>query len=380
MRARSLKAWMELPENAHFGIDVSSYQTLETLSPTYRFGVDLYNWIQLKAPWLHHLYFNILEVASLHSKATRISAKAAKRFSEKIAQEQPRLIVSTHAHLNHGFFELARETLGASVRCITYCGELYGGYGFCRHWVNPQADGFFGAVQPCCDQARKLGMPDAKNHLGGFLLNPAFWQEPEPKAIADQWIRETFQLDPSRFILVLATGANSANNHTAMLDALANARMVEPQILALCGKNTAARNAVTQWAEANPAYAVRASAQLSSAEICRVFRASGAVVARPGTGTTSEAILSGCPIIHNGIGGIMPQEWITVKFMAAHGLKRVIRRARDLPEQLKPLLDKPTWANAHRAMLAARPDAHPQTLVTQLHALTQSNPSPGDVE
>ena len=78
---------------------------------------------------------------------------------------------------NHGYFEAARAFLGRDrVRCVTYCGELAGGYGFSRNWVNPEADLFIGPVAETCEAAIALGMPKEKTKVGGFLLRPEFYR------------------------------------------------------------------------------------------------------------------------------------------------------------------------------------------------------------
>ena len=41
-----------------------------------------------------------------------------------------------------------------------------------------------------------------------------------------------------------------------------------------------------------------------------------------------------CPLIMNGIGGIMPQESVTVRYAMRHGLAPIIRRADEVGELL----------------------------------------------
>ncbi|WP_309398878.1 glycosyltransferase [Cerasicoccus maritimus] len=366
MRARSLKAWAEHPSAASLGIQVEVFQTLESLDGLYKFGVETYNWIQLHAPWLHHGYFNFLELAAMHRKASAI--KGRERFAEELLRVRPDVIVSTHAHLNHGFFALAKEVLGADkVKCLTYCGELFGGYGFSKHWVNPASDGFIGAVQETCDWAAHLGMAADKNHVGGFMLNPGFWVDPLSPEAKRQWITDTLGLDPDQFILVLATGANSANNHLDLLDGLARAKVC-PQVVALCGRNEVALDALNVWGIANPEIRIKPLPYFT--EMFKLLQCASAVVARPGTGTTSESILAGCPIIFNGLGGIMPQEWITVKFMRAHGIDLVMNRAGQLPKLVKPLLDNPEQlADTKAKMVLVRPQQHPLDILKRLASL-----------
>lgn len=368
MRARSLKAWAEHPSASEFGIEVEVFQTLESLDGLYKFGVETYNWIQLHAPWLHHAYFNFLEAASMHRKASKI--KGRERFAEELKRVKPDIIVSTHAHLNHGFFALAKEILGEDkVKCVTYCGELFGGYGFSKHWVNPESDGFIGAVQETCDWAKELGMPDERNHVGGFMLNPGFWADSLSAEQKRTWIEEKLGLDPDQFILVLATGANSANNHLTLLNALASQKVC-PQVVALCGRNQEALNTVLDWGKAHPEIPLKPLPYFT--EMFNLLQCASAVVARPGTGTTSESILAGCPIIHNGLGGIMPQEWITVKFMRSHGVDLAMNRPGQLPGLVEPLLQNAEkLAELKAKMVLLRPKQHPLDILRILASLPE---------
>ena len=92
-----------------------------------------------KSSLFHYLYFYFLEYASLHRGPRRIIGSKsllndAKNFS-------PDLILSVHAHLNHGYFRLIRDSLPANKgKFVIFCGELDDGHGFSRHWVNPEAD------------------------------------------------------------------------------------------------------------------------------------------------------------------------------------------------------------------------------------------------
>lgn len=172
MRAASFRRWAERLTDW----DVEILQALEDTHPVYRFGVDLYNWIQRTWPVLHHVYYNYLELVGTVKTGDRILG--AEGFRQKVRALAPDLVVSTMDHLNHGFFDLARRERGDAVRCVTYCGELFGGYGFSRHWVNPEADLFIAAVSEIEAAARHLGMPAERVTTGGFLLHPDFWEAP----------------------------------------------------------------------------------------------------------------------------------------------------------------------------------------------------------
>ncbi len=310
--------------------DTKIHRPLEQSHGLYRFGVGTYNWIQRTAPRLHHGYFGLLELAALHRDPRRILG--AQRYLSAIETFRPDIIISTHAHLNHGFFDLAREMIGRSnVRCVTYCGELGGGYGFSRHWVNPDADLFVGAVEETVDAAIALGMPAHKAWPGGFMLFPEFYDDDNEQGWRRRFVREQLEMDADEFILLLATGAVGANNHLDILKCLER-RAKRVQVVALCGNDEKTFAAVASWGR--QASAVRLKALRYRRDMSLVLRSVSTVVSRPGTGTTSEAIMSGCPLIMNGIGGIMPQESVTVRYGVRHGIARTIRNAGEVPEIL----------------------------------------------
>lgn len=362
MRANALKSWAE--KESDLGVNVTIHQALEETHGLYRFGVGVYNWIQRAWPRLHHLYFNFLELAGMHRNAKGLLGK--EKFRKVLEAVQPHIVLSTHAHLNHAFFDFARENCGPNLRCVTYCGELHGSYGFSRHWVNPQADLFIGAVSETRQAAISRTMPEERSMVGGFLLRPPFFEaDPDPNTRSN-FIREGLQLDPAKFILVLGTGANGANNHLAFLEEFSRQR-VYPQIVALCGKNEKARVAISSWAEQHPELSVRA---LPRTEVDQLFRSASLLLARPGTGITSEAILCGCPLVFNCLGGVMPQERITVEFAKAHGFEQSIHRPSQLPPIVDRLIKHTTECEALRlAMQKAAPQGSPREILIRLKEL-----------
>ena len=371
MRAEAIKAWAESPDAAGLGIEVSIHHTLEETHPVYAFGVGLYNRIQQFWPKLHHLYFNFLEHACMHGSPDRIWGR--RHFIDVVRAHQPDVVLSTHAHLNHGFFELARRAMPRNPpRTVIYCGELCGGYGFSRHWVNPKADLFIGAVPETCDAASRIGMPDARNWVGGFLLKPPFYDFSWNSEVRAEYLRRELGLDPSRFTLVLSTGLNGANNHLRSLRALA-AQGVKPQIVAMCGRKSATVGQIEQWTRENPGFTVRALPYYN--RMCALLKSASAVVARSGTGTTSEAIMSGCPVIFNGSGGIMPQEMITVKYCRKKEFGEVLYRTHRLPGIVRRWMQDPLLVERIRQrMVEQRPERHPLDILQRVHDLAVSGP------
>ena len=370
MRARSFAQWAADAQAAPLDISTSRHQALENGGRLYAFGAGLYNFIQRTLPALHHIYFNVLEIVPFCASAEAMPGRDA--FQKLIHREAPDIVLSTHDHLNHAFLAAAREAIPARPPlCGTYCGELSGGYGFSKHWVNPEADFFIGAVEPCTAQARRLGMAPEKSWTGGFMLNPDFWDKPLLPSERTTFMRDVLHLEPGRFTLLLGTGANGANNHITLLRAFARTQ-IHPQIIALCGNNKKALQRVEAWARVHPQIPVRALGY--QACMRRVMECSDAIFARPGTGTTSEAIQCGLPILFNGFGGIMPQEGITLRYCRAFFETHVAKCAPALPPLVGAWMKNNATLERIRAGIAlARPQGHPLKILADLsekHAAT----------
>ena len=365
MRAQALKAWAQTEEGKKYNFEVSIHSTLELTHPLYAFGVNLYNFIQKRSPRLHHLYFNYLELAAMHRTKKRILGK--NNFRTLINSFQPQIVISTHGHLNHGYFALAREEIKSRLACVTYCGELYGGYGFSKHWVNPESDLFIGAVPETCETAARLGMSDNKIWCGGFLLRPEFYNHPLNKCEKDDFIRNKLKMDPHKMILILSTGANSANHHMQFLKAFKN-QSHKPDIAALCGYNRVTHRKISSWAKQFSDWQIIPMEYYN--RMSTLFQCASAIVTRPGTGTTSEAIVSGCPLIFNTLGGIMPQENITIKFCQKHGFAKIINRAGQLPAILKEWMNDPcVIENEKEKLRALQPQPRPLDILKKIHSL-----------
>ena len=365
MRARALNAWIESCSTESAPLHATIFQTLEGTHALYRFGVFLYNFIQRRVPAAHRVYFPFLELAGFHRNASMILGRH--RFLGLVSKVAPDLVVSTHAHLNHGYFTLARRCLSRNLPCVTYCGELSGGYGFSRHWVNPGADLFVGADPDTCAAALRLGQNRKRIWNGGFLLDPSFYA-PAPSVKETQaLVQDELNLNPENCLIVLSTGANGANNHLAFLNSLARQR-IKVQVVALCGDRKQVIHDIERWGRGQDVVTVRPLPYFNRMHL--LMHCASAIVARPGTGTTSEAIMAGCPIIFNGCGGIMPQEALTLEFARRHGIDRIVRRACDLPGIVSAMRsDCRETARAREQMQALQPELRPGAIIDRLREL-----------
>jgi processive 1,2-diacylglycerol beta-glucosyltransferase len=304
MRANALKSWWTEGKG-----EARILRPLEDGFKLYRWGSSFYNLIQRNFPLFHYLYFYFLEYASLHRGPRRIIG--SKKFLRDAKDFSPDLVLSVHAHLNHGYFQLIRDSLPAKkAKFVIFCGELDDGHGFSRHWINPAADLFAGPFEETCQAAVRRGMPEQKTMVTGPLLRKPFYEK------ASQGERENFLkkygLSNSLKTYVLGTGANGVNRHREVIDAF-NRSDDRCQVLALCGKNEVTLTELKGIKDRSKVPFV-ALPELSAADMALVLRNADCLFARPGAGMTTEAIACGTPVVFDLSRGVMPQETNNLNF------------------------------------------------------------------
>lgn len=328
-RASAFREWAK--KLYGWKVEVRIENMLEDSSRIAAFGVWFYNFIQKRAPWFHHPYYCIVEGLSY---LNRSSVSLGGRYFESVVESyRPHLIFSVHDCLNRGYFQTARRILGEkNVRCATYCSEFSGGYGYSRNWVEPTVDLYFSRTQTSQDYAvKELGLPEKSGRVRGHFLDPRVYSDMFNPGERHRFITERLGLRGDRKTVFLATGGAGANNHLALLPILQ--RFSDKyQALIVCGKNHDTYLEALSWQKRNPDLRCHVEGYCSDMHL--FLQASDLVITRGGTTTCSEALQLNCPIVFNGIGGVMPQEKLTVKyFMNAHAAAKI-----SSPEDFEKLL------------------------------------------
>lgn len=325
MRAYALADWWK-----SLGYDAEVYHPLENAFFGYRFGCNFYNFIQRKLPLLHFAYFNFLEYASLHRDPRKIVG--SKIFESACHRFSPAGIVSMHAHLNHGFFQLSRRGAGKPPFFVIFCGELADGAGFSRHWVNPAVDLFASAYEEGCAAALSRSMPPEKCLVAGPLLRRPF-HEPSPAFERREYLIG-LGLNPDLPVFLLGTGANGVNQHLSVVQALEKSS-VSCQVVALCANNRQAFDCL-QKKTFRSSLKVLPMKRIEAEEMVCLLRSADLLYGRPGAGLTTEAIVTGCPVIFDLSGGVMPQETNNLNFWRTHA-KQLITCSR--PQRLAGIIE-----------------------------------------
>jgi processive 1,2-diacylglycerol beta-glucosyltransferase len=365
-RAQAFAEWCF--ELYRHDVDVRIEQMLEKSSGFFKMGVDLYNWIQRRSPWLHKAFFVFVEMLSFLNKR---SVSFGRGYYEKVLREyRPHLVFSVHDCLNRGYFPMARKVLGADrVRCATYCGEFSGGFGYSVNWIEPSADLYVSRTATARDYAVKLGMPRERTRVRGHLMQPRQHTEVLKADARRAFIEERLELRSDLFTVFLATGGNGANNHLGLLPwLLPYADRV--QAIVICGRNREAYNQLVHWRTDHPEFQCFVDGY--SEEVHLLMQVSDAIVTRGGTTTCAKALHFGCPIIFNALGGIMPQEELTVKFFRNGEGAELIGNAADFGRIIASWMENRGHYDRLRTnFLKLRYEEDPTTVVKELVNLAQ---------
>lgn len=366
-RAQAFAEWCF--ELYRHNVDVRIEQMLEKSSGFFSAGVRFYNWIQQKSPWIHKAFFLFVELLSL---LNRRSVSIGRGYYENVLREyQPHLVFSVHDCLNRGYFQLARRILGpGKVRCATYCGEFSGGFGYSINWVEPVADLYISRTATARDYAVKLGMPPERTRVRGHLMRPrqhiGFMSPAERRA----YLEQELELRPDLFTVFLATGGNGANNHLDLLaELLPYAGRV--QAIVICGKNREVYNQVLHWRTEFPQF--HCFLDGFSEEVHLLMQVSDVIITRGGTTSCAKALHFRCPILFNALGGVMPQESLTVKFFNRAAGVELINRPTDLGRIIGGWLEYPAGYERFREdFLKLRYEEDPTLVITELVNLAQA--------
>ncbi len=347
-------------------VDVRIEHMLEKSSVVNRGGVNFYNWIQRKMPFLHTAFYAVVELLSVLNRRT---VKLGRNYYLQVLRDyRPHLILSVHDCLNRGYFQLARKVLGADkVRCATYCGEFSGGWGYSVNWIEPTVDLYFSRTPTARDYAVKKGVPPAKTRVRGHLMRPRSHLEIMSPDQRRAYREDKLGLRSDRLTVFLATGGNGANNHLALLPVLLR-HADRCQAIVICGRDTDTYHQILHWRANHPEFSCYVEGYSDTVHL--FMQVSDLIITRGGTTTCAKALHFGCPIVFNAFGGIMPQESLTWKFFQNGASSQKIERASDFETLLRRWLESPeTFETYREAFRSLRYNEDPTLLIDELVGL-----------
>ena len=183
------------------------------------------------------------------------------------------------------------------------------------------------------------------------------------------YLEDTLELRPDLFTVFLATGGNGANNHIELLEKLLP-HAARVQAVVICGKNREAYNQLVHWRSEHPA--LNCFVDGFSEVVHLLMQVSDVIVTRGGTTTCAKALHFRCPIIFNALGGIMPQEELTVKFFQRGAGVGLIADADDFGRLIDAwMADRSGYEHLRENFLKLRYEEDPTVVVEELIDLAQ---------
>ncbi|MDD3180921.1 MAG: glycosyltransferase [Opitutaceae bacterium] len=363
-RAQAFAEWCF--ELYRHDVDVRIERMLEKSSGFFSAGVNFYNWIQTRSPWLHKAFYLFVELLGFLNRRSVSFGRAY--YVQVLREYRPHLVFSVHDCLNRGYFPLARRILGPDrVRCATYCGEFSGGFGYSRNWIEPTADLYVSRTATANDYAVKLGLPRERTRVRGHLMRPGSYLEELEGAARADYRERVLNVQSDLFTVFLATGGNGANNHLDLLPLLLP-HADKVQAVVICGRNRETYNALIHWRAQHPE--LNCFVDGFSDTVPLLLQASDAVVTRGGTTTCAKALNFRCPIIFNAFGGIMPQERLTVKFFRNAGAAELIGRPADFARLIELwMADRSRYEELRANFLKLRYEEDPTVVIGELVGL-----------
>ncbi len=349
-------------------VDVRIEQMLEKSSVVNRAGVNFYNWIQRNLPILHTAFYAFVELLSFLNRRTVTLGRGY--YQQVIDEYKPHLVFSVHDCLNRGYFQMARTRLGEkNVRCVTYCGEFSGGWGYSINWIEPTVDLYISRTPTARDYAVKKGVPIERTSVRGHLMLPRAHMETFGSGEKESFRVKRLGLKPELFTVFLATGGNGANNHFELLPTIVK-HASRCQVIVICGKDKETYNELIHWRANHPE--LNCYIEGYSEIVHLLMQASDAIVTRGGTTTCAKALHFSCPIIFNAFGGIMPQEHLTWKFFRNGAGSEKIENAGDFSRLIDRWMARIEDYDAYREnFLRLRYDEDPTTVIREIVELAR---------
>lgn len=344
-------------------VDVRIEQMLEKSSVVNRTGVNFYNRIQRERPWVHKGFYAFVEGLSFLNSNT---VSFGREYYVRVLEEyRPHLIFSVHDCLNRGYFPLARKVLGADrVKCVTYCGEFSGGWGYSRNWTEPTVDRYYSRTATARDFAVKRGIPPERAWVRGSMMAPRQYLEVLNAVERRVFLAKRLGLNPDLFTVFLATGTNGANNHAELLAGLLR-HADRCQAVIVCGKNQETYNELLHWRANHPEFNCHIEGYSEIVHL--LMQVSDAIVTRGGTTTCAKALHFRCPIIFNAFDGIMPQEELTWKFFRNGANCRKVASAAEFAALIDGWMAAPeSYEQARADFVRVRYDEDPTQLIDEV--------------
>jgi len=261
---------------------------------------------------------------------------------------RPSAIVCFHHVVSHAAVRGVRR-LGLDIPVMTVITDLVDVHAL---WVCEGVDAVVTATPRALDAVRRRGVPAERCHDLGLPIDASFLGPvPDPGQRAE--LRLRLGLAPERFTVLLAGGGEGMGHLPAKAEALLNAG-VDMQVVAICGRNAAARTRIEQLAARHEGDVHVRGFVPNMAEW---MRCADLLITKAGPGTVAEACATEVPLLLTSY--VHGQERGNVPYVVDLGAGRYVPRLDDMVDAVREL-SQPGSASLAAMREALRHAARPQ--------------------
>ncbi len=283
---------------------------------------DIYN-LLLRNGWT----FGTRELLPLvHAACRWMHPRQVRLLRPKWRELRADLVLSAIPHLNRALFESLRAEW-PRVPFVTLLTDL-ADYPP-RFWIEPQRQHYVCGSAYAVEQARSVAPQAEVWPVSGMVIHPRFYDPMEEDHGA---ARRALHLDADRPTGLVMFGAYGSKAMAGIARELARAG-TSAQWIFLCGRNTKLLERLRAMELPYPIHC-----EGFTNEIARFMWMSDFFVGKPGSGSISEALHMGLPVlVKHGVATIVQERW-NVPWLEASGMGMAWRRPRDLPPLVTRLL------------------------------------------
>ncbi len=219
-----------------------------------------------------------------------------------------------------------------------------------RFWIEPGLDRVVVGTDEARQQALDLGLAAERvTRASGMVLNPSFYRRGGAKA--GEAVRREMGLGVEDFTVTLLFGGKGSPEMVPLARGLLEADPVWT-VIAICGDNPSLEKRLAPLEARHPGRLRRLG---FTDRVAELMAASDVLVTKPGPGSLAEAFHQQVPVVVTRNRHTIPQERFNTDYVARHGLGRVVRHWREIPEAVAALRGDPLARERVRERLAALP-------------------------
>jgi len=219
-----------------------------------------------------------------------------------------------------------------------------------RFWIEPGLDHVVVGTDEAREQALALGLPPERvTRVSGMILNPSFYRRGGRQAGGA--VRAEMGLGKEDFTVTLLFGGKGSPE---MLPLARELLETDPSwtVIAICGDNPGLVERLAPLEARHPGRLRRLG---FTDRVAELMAASHVLVTKPGPGSLAEAFHQQVPVVVIRNRQTIPQERFNTDYVARHGLGRVVRDWREIPEAVMALRRDPAERRHLRERLAGLP-------------------------